>query len=308
MVSRFFHSAEGFHPGCRKVLLTDMSTDAAILGGGVRIERRQIRTDELIYERLLSQQQYLQKHDASGGIVFMDADMLLNGTLDKLFSRDFDVALTRRTSDEMPVNGGVIFVSQKNPRASLSFFDTFRKIFEERFSGAKRWNGDQQALAFLVENQPAMDFKLLLLPCEEYNYTPKNYYAEAVAGVLQTKKILHFKGLRKKYLEPFLRLKSGRAEPELSILVKEAGANSHVRKCVHSIYDHSPECYFEVLVADVPADEATREDLSTHFPNLLWTDGLGAARRAKGKRVLMLNTSQRFLGEKEAPVPLKGSS
>jgi hypothetical protein len=139
--------------------------------------------------------------------VFLDSDMLINGPLDGLFDGTFDIGLTHRPHDTMPINGGILFVSRDRPEAARAFFDRLHTVYEHEFDSFGNWFGDQYALAKIVaDRSPAAttnrpdgttflvgEIRVRLWPCDTHNFSPVPSYG-AVFRRDPDRKVLHFKG------------------------------------------------------------------------------------------------------------------
>ena len=152
--------------------------------------------------------------DLSVPMILLDSDILLNGSLSRVFERDFDVALTWRPNHEMPINGGLIILNNARPEAAKAFFARYVAVYRTKYAEQARWFGDQLALRDCV-GLPAEGMKeyttvdqdgcrILLLPCDTYNFSPPNRY-RSISSRLSEKVVLHFKGQRKRLMAPFWR-------------------------------------------------------------------------------------------------------
>jgi hypothetical protein len=219
MINLLFRSAALYHTACRKTVLSDRLTDLPGLDHGIEVRRFDIDARKTILSRMIAEIDYLQCHDFSSEIVLLDSDMLVNSSLKELGEKDFDVALTYRKQHELPfkkkelaINGGVIFLKKNRKAQALSFLRQVFQVFQSKYNTEKLWWwGEQYALIHVVgsQNIPSAgealvnigENKVLLLPCEEYNFSPPAEY-RAIRRELTEKKIIHFKGKRKK-LMPF---------------------------------------------------------------------------------------------------------
>lgn len=141
--------------------------------------------------------------------VYLDGDAQLIDCIDEILTNDYDIGVTLRKPSELEtewhkrlfeiakyVNAGVIFF---NPTpATFGFIDEWEKKTHEV-------GNDQMALNQLVcpEEYPQANsiltvngIRIKFFPCEQYNYW---YFDE---GLEKNIKILHFKGLYRKYF-PF---------------------------------------------------------------------------------------------------------
>jgi lipopolysaccharide biosynthesis glycosyltransferase len=161
---------------------------------------------------LMSQLHFLKSHEVESDVVLLDSDILINDNLESLFEQEFDVALTIRDEQEMPINGGIIYISQKNLAAAINFFQKLYFLYTEKYQEKSQWWGDQYALADAIGHQANSNIKpgnievdgvkILLLPCEIYNFSP-NYESDLDLCELKEQKILHFKGPRKQYMNMY---------------------------------------------------------------------------------------------------------
>lgn len=213
MIDMLFRSAAIYHPDCKKVILTDKNTDLGQLASDVIVHRVEMNPDAVMLGRLIAQLDYTQNEDARSDIVFLDSDMLINSSLEPLFEEDFQVALTYRIHDEMPINGGVIFVSKAQKPQATEFLTDVLKIYREKYAAHSAWWGDQYALhdavgadlrAQVSDSEPlqclnANGLKTLLVPCSIYNFSPEIEFGE-ISSRLAQPAIIHFKGYRKKLI------------------------------------------------------------------------------------------------------------
>lgn len=134
--------------------------------------------------------------DLKGNWITLDTDVIVQRDLSHVFNENFDVALTKRYGKIlnhekidivalMPYNTGVMF--SKN----ASFWKGAYKTLLSMPESAHKWWGDQLSVRVAAESGK---FNILELPCDTYNYSPKeknDYRACAV---------LHFKGNRKDWI------------------------------------------------------------------------------------------------------------
>jgi hypothetical protein len=216
MLDLLFRSARLFHDGAACTLLTTPDTRVRGVAGPLR--RLDVPVDHaaLMLSRSRAQLACVQSSDFARPMVLLDSDILLRGSLQPLFAEDFDVALTWRANKPMPVNGGLLVLHNRRPDVSRAFFERFLHVYEERYAADANagWYGDQLALRDLV-GLPWREFggqqlverdgcRIRLLPCDVWNFSPDNSLGAIVAG-LPDKLVLHFKGQRKRLMEPFWR-------------------------------------------------------------------------------------------------------
>lgn len=216
MLDQLFRSVRLSHHDAQCVLLTDAATSLRGIRGPVQRVDGRVDHGALMLSRSLAQDAFVGRHDFSRPLVLLDSDILLNGSLEPLFAEDFDVGVTWRPIKNMPLNGGLIVLNNRRPAVSRAFFAEFVRTYRERFAadGNAAWYGDQLALQECVgldctqlaqqELVVKNGCRIRLLPCDTYNFSPENRF-EAIAGGLPDKLVLHFKGQRKRLMEPFWR-------------------------------------------------------------------------------------------------------
>jgi hypothetical protein len=218
MVDMMFASARLFHPRARRVVLSDRATSFARIRllSLDRVERSPMDPAKLMLERAQAQLRHVQASKFKRPIVFLDSDILVNGPFGPVFERDFDVALTWRPQHpEQPINGGLLILNNRRPDVGRRFFEQYVRRYKDYFAHEQGgWFGDQLALrdcvGLTVEAMAERDLvevdgcRVLLLPCDTYNYSPPNRF-HAIEGELTEKLVLHFKGERKRLMQPFWR-------------------------------------------------------------------------------------------------------
>ena len=211
-INLMFQSVDKFHNQSKKVILTNLETNLSFLPVDIKVKRYPIDSREIMLSRLVSQLDFLRNHDFESNVVLLDSDILINENLESLFDNEFDLALTIRDDQEMPINGGIIYISKKNPEPVINFFEKLYVLYTEKYQEKSQWWGDQYALADVIGYKENTQFesgiieidniKVLLLPCEIYNFSP-NYESNLDVYELKDKKILHFKGPRKQYMSVY---------------------------------------------------------------------------------------------------------
>lgn len=134
--------------------------------------------------------------DLDGNWITFDTDVIVKADLSHVFNESFDVALTKRHGkilDErgkdivamMPYNTGVMFSRNQQ------FWKEAYRLLLKMPESAHKWWGDQLATRLVADSNK---YALLELPCDTYNYSPKNIndHKEAL--------VLHFKGMRKEWI------------------------------------------------------------------------------------------------------------
>jgi len=203
-----FDSAERFHPGCRKVVLTDRDTKLK-LPDGIEIVRMDLDRAEPLLSRNRAWIGFLENRP--GHTVFLDSDILLNASLAPVFEREFDVGLTYRNDPQWPINVGIQFAHGARPERVLAFHEAWLEAFVSRHRDGNVWGGDQDSIPELVgpadfTREDAFlhrhgGFDVLLLPCAQYNFSSRDN--KRMPGHYPDRFVLHFKGRRKRDMLPY---------------------------------------------------------------------------------------------------------
>ena len=214
MIDMMFASARIFHGGARRVLLTDCATSFGATSRRVDVIRRSdMDRSQMMLERARAQLRHVRRAGLRRPMVILDSDILLNGSLAPVLERDFDVAVTWRADNEaQPINGGFLILGNRRPDVAQEFFENYVRVFEDRYAGQAAWFGDQLALRDCIgldvdqlarhEIVDVEGCRVLLLPCDTYNFSPANDFREIETPMLD-KLVLHFKGERKRLMKPF---------------------------------------------------------------------------------------------------------
>ena len=142
-----FASAAHFHPGCRKVLLTDTHT-ALPFAEEIEVIRLELNPRQPMLARSTAWLTFLQQADSH--VIFLDSDILINTNLDHVFVQDFDVALTYRAQATWPINAGINFANGRRLEQAQAFHQMWLDQFRTRYSHEAVWGGDQDVLEDLV--------------------------------------------------------------------------------------------------------------------------------------------------------------
>lgn len=123
-----------------------------------------------------------------GDLLLLDSDTVVKESVEHVFDKDFDVALTKRpvrvnVPIHIPYNSGVMF--SRGPK----FWEDCLAHTRTLDDNAQRWYADQVAIAHVAE---AGKYNVLELQCEDYNWSPTS--KEDVSDA----KIWHFKGSTRK--------------------------------------------------------------------------------------------------------------
>ena len=187
MPTKMVASVKEVMPNANIVQLSDMNTP--IIKGVNTIIRKEYNGLIMLFR---------MEHLAAlrGNWVTLDTDMIIKKDLSHVFDQDFDVALTRRYGsilDEhgndivkiMPYNAGVMF--SKNHEFWQEALNTLKTLNKQ----AHEWYGDQLAIKVMADTN---NYKVLELPCDEYNYSPSSQDERKDVYVY------HFKGQRKDWM------------------------------------------------------------------------------------------------------------
>ncbi len=212
MAAMAFQSAALFHPDCRRVILTDDATAFPGLPSDVEVIRRPLDPTKVMYERMVSELEFIRERGRDSDLLFIDADMLINGPLESLFARDLDLGLTYRDQQDMPINGGLIAVAQHGHAAAQAFFGRVVDVMRTKYSHTLGWYCDQYAIIDTIgperfERRPSdlidVDgLRIALWPCDTHNYSPRNRWRNILLRDSR-RKIIHFKGPRKRLMRPY---------------------------------------------------------------------------------------------------------
>ena len=211
LIELMFRSAKLFHPDCQQVVLSDTQSQFSYLDSSINVFRSEIAPDEpMMYSRLASQINYVRAQGAYNNIVTLDSDILINGNIDGIFEEDFDIALTYRARKDMPINWGVMFISNRRPDRVIHFLEKILAVYKTTYFESDIFWCDQYALmdvigmdTFFQRESDWIEVEgitIKLVPCEVYNYSP-NDEAKGLLRPFVKEKILHFKGNRKRFIE-----------------------------------------------------------------------------------------------------------
>ncbi|OQW71722.1 MAG: hypothetical protein BVN35_15410 [Proteobacteria bacterium ST_bin11] len=212
MIDMMFSSARLFYPGAKTTILTNHNSNFDDISQRSEIVRFDTDASKLMLGRAIAQLDYVQNNLNENPMILVDSDILLNASLSPVFKSDFDVAVTWRLNEKMPINGGFIILNNVRPEVSLNFFTRFVAIYQQNYFDEAAWFGDQLALRDAIginlhdygENSivDVEGCRILLLPCDVYNFSPRNQYSE-INSNLSEKIVLHFKGERKRLMNHF---------------------------------------------------------------------------------------------------------
>jgi len=199
------------------VILTDFKTQFDNIRSDTKIVRSEINQREIMLERTRRQLAFLEQDDGSSPILFADTDMLILAPLQQVFSSPFDVAVTIRKHEKMPINGGIFFVhNQKLERGICFFKEILNRMAAETKTERREWYGDQIALAEILDPlefpqdignlREYKNYSVKLLDAQKYNFSPEEdrpILGEDLSGKL----IYHFKGRCRSYMASYWKLR-----------------------------------------------------------------------------------------------------
>ncbi len=196
-------------PTDKKYVLTNHITQFPSLHEKFTVVRSDMNKPTLMFDRMVAQSQFLENVASEGSdVCFLDTDILINKSFEEIWKKDFDVALTYRKNDQMPINGG--FILARNNSRTRGFFKQCLEIYQGLQPDQKQWWGDQISIAKYIGELSLIDgreyievqgLKILLLDCGVYNFTPKTL--KAISNELTEKYVLHFKGDKKQLMGPY---------------------------------------------------------------------------------------------------------
>lgn len=207
-IQTMFASARHFHPGCHQVILTDQHT---LFPPQTSAEILRLRLDAQapMLARARAWLAYLR--EATGHIIFLDNDILINGDLAHVFADEFAVALTYRDERKWPINAGINFAHGGYLADAAAFHDLWLRRFLLADEQSGVWGGDQDALReIFAEVDFARDDSfgwrlgsliVRFLPCARYNFSTRR--AADMTGHYPDAAALHFKGRRKPFMLPY---------------------------------------------------------------------------------------------------------
>ena len=189
----------------RIVLLTDEHSQAD--PGFDTVIRTEVRPEKLMLERAYAQLAYLAGCEEGQHIVLIDTDTIVVRDVSDVFAIEFDVAVTIRDSPQydfekrMPYNNGIVYL--RNTQSTQDYLRSVIECNEEMEEELHAWSGNQFAVLSLLGRQEPYEVvrigsaKVLILPCDPYNYTP-----DTTSERIHEKFILHFRGNAKRNMIP----------------------------------------------------------------------------------------------------------
>ena len=211
-------SMRRFHPNARFVILTDHRTQFPDFGEDVDIRRFTIDKQNLMFERLRLQTHFLVERNDDAHVVFLDSDIISTDSLKSLYDQRFDIALTVRDDESMPINAGAIFIHGDGLDRARAFFEAWLDRLATQSSAAERhWYGDQTSLYSLVQDTiqqsklsiglyETNELSLLLVDSKHYNYSPSSRH-DLIDIKSKNINLVHFNGIRRGYMKLFMKYK-----------------------------------------------------------------------------------------------------
>lgn len=239
LIDLMFRSAKLFHPQCRRAVLSDERSEFDYLEGGIQVFRNPLEPGApMMFNRLASQINYVKQYGASTNLVTLDSDILVNGDVEDLFEEDFDIGLTYRLRDDMPINWGVMFISCRNPEKVIAFLEKILAVYRANYFTSEDFWCDQYALMDVIDRERFASresdwlniegVKIKLLPCDVYNHSPENE-AQEFTQPLVNEKIIHFKGNRKRFVEDYWNAYlAGKERPRQSSVYQRIGSRLQI--------------------------------------------------------------------------------
>ena len=228
MIGLAARSMLAHYPEAEVVLLTDAEGGRAKLPDFVRVDVRDIDFKRLMFERVRLYRDCVEAAAPGETLVFLDTDMLVVRRFDELLRPDIDLAVTVRNWGKptaagdfyVPINGGLYVVNAARHETVRRFFDRFLELYEALPAERHVWDGDQIAVAELLD-PPSAKLRLPLIaerdglrvcfaPVRYFNNTPRPLSLR-LAAFRPGSRVLHFKGPRKRHMARYAsRYLSGR--------------------------------------------------------------------------------------------------
>ena len=171
--------------------------------------------------------------ELEGDVLFLDVDVVVREDVSHVFADDFDVCVTtdmRPGAPGIKYNGGVIF--SRCPDYWRAIAEAGRGMDFYKMTGD--WEPIERARGAVADSG---QFKLKVLPGEDYNYIP------ATAGDVRGK-ITHYRGKRKAWMIPIEGFESGLNTP-MSTMIDQAEQN--IRRGL-PLFIEQPEHHGEALI------------------------------------------------------------
>lgn len=186
-VARVMIASVRAHLNCEIVQISDMLTPKLDEADSIN------RVDDEWIGR--ARMQHLAQLD--GDVLYLDYDTIVMEDVSDVFDRDFDVALTRRPENDESVAPAIAQASPHNNGVMFSRNPVFWSKVLERYSRHPAKDAWMTAQIVITETAHALrdEFRIIELPGERYNYTPKKQRED-----LTGRAIVHYKGMRKEWM------------------------------------------------------------------------------------------------------------
>lgn len=185
-----------------------------------------------------------------GDVLFLDVDVIVREDVSSVFDQDFDVAVTtdmRPGAPGIKYNGGVIF--SRCPAYWRAIAEAVKGMDFCKTPGD--WEPIERARGAVADSG---EFKLRVLPGEEYNYIPAN------AGDMRGK-ITHYRGKRKTWMIPVESFESGLNTP-METMIEQAEKN--ISRGLPLFIEQPANTGEAIIVAGGPSLEDTLTNLRMH--------------------------------------------
>jgi len=168
---------------------------------------------QLTLEILRKQKNFFEHNPVLTPLIVCDTDLLFFKSISRLFDRDFDIALTKRSDNKkMPFNSGIFFVNNRNPDAGHQFWALKVQTIERYFMSDACWYGDQLVLTKIMDELSTPlgndlyevdGLKILVLDCNDYNFSPARDHSYLC--LRPQCHVYHFKGRSRAFMQYFYR-------------------------------------------------------------------------------------------------------
>jgi hypothetical protein len=206
------------NPRARVFLLTDQTFLQDLQPHSrLNISRLGVNGREPMFERVVTMAAYVRSRLFNQPTVFLDSDAFLLRPVHNLFANHFDVGLTHRyITGQMPINEGVIFVNNINPKGVKEVFSAYVASYltvetdsslGKIYSNFRRWRGGQLAVNSIAQGGQVYAsgvsafhaLRVVFLPCSIYNLSQISE-KEVTSALSRRTVVLHLKGPRKSWL------------------------------------------------------------------------------------------------------------
>lgn len=208
--------------------------------------------------------------ELDGDVLFLDVDTVVREDVSHVFDHDFDVCVTtdmRPGRPDIKYNGGVIF--SRCPAYWRAIAEAGRGL--DFYKVAGDWEPIERVRSAVADSG---EFKLLVLPGEEYNYIPAT--AEDIQG-----KIVHYRGKRKAWMIPIQGYESG-LNTSTDKMIEQAEQN--LKRGLSMFIEMPPHSGEALIVGGGPSLADSLPELQLH--------------KSRGGLVFALNGAHDWLSER----------